>query len=148
MIGLAGILVEQGRYRDAEKLGRSALEVQRTLGISDDLPQSVMILSGLGNILVAQGRMKEAATVYDQLDRAVANWPAGRREALAQNSSRIAALYAAGQIDAGIAAAEALVSGRPRAPGRTVSIPLPHTARSRWVTRKQNVMPMRRASFG
>jgi CHAT domain-containing protein len=109
IIGLAGILVEQGRYRDAEKLGRSALEVQRTLGIADESPQSVMILSGLGNILVAQGRMKEATAVYDQLDRAVANWPAGRREALALNSSRIAALYAAGQIDAGIAAAEALV---------------------------------------
>ncbi len=30
IIGLAGILVEQGRYDDAEKLARSALDVQRT----------------------------------------------------------------------------------------------------------------------
>ena len=38
IIGLAGILVEQGRYEDAEKLARSALDVQRTLGIADDTP--------------------------------------------------------------------------------------------------------------
>src|SRR4029077_1136307 len=45
IVGLAGILVEQGRYADAEKLARSALDVQRTLGIGDDSPQSVGILS-------------------------------------------------------------------------------------------------------
>jgi tetratricopeptide (TPR) repeat protein len=34
IIGLAGILVEQGRYKEAERLGRSALDVQRTIGIA------------------------------------------------------------------------------------------------------------------
>jgi CHAT domain-containing protein len=109
VIGLANILVEQGRYQDAEKLARSALEIQRTLGVADDAPQRVAILSGLGNILIAQRRAKEAAGVYAELEKAIAQWPQQQREAFELNSSRIAALYATGQIDAGIAAAEILV---------------------------------------
>ena len=109
IIGLAGILVEQGRYREAEKLARSALDAQRTMGIGDDLPQSVHLLSGLGNILVAQRRLKEAAVVYAELEKALARWSPQEREAFELNGSRIAALYATGQLDAGIAAADALV---------------------------------------
>ncbi len=109
IIGLAAILVEQGRYQDAEKLARSALDVQRTLGIGDDTPESANILSQLGNILIAERKAKEAAAVYAQLDNAIAQWPAEQRDALELNGSRIAALYATGQLDAGIAAAEQLV---------------------------------------
>ena len=43
--GLPAFLVEQGRYKEAEKLGRSALEVQRTIGVADEAPQSAAILS-------------------------------------------------------------------------------------------------------
>src|SRR5215469_2008825 len=83
IIGLAGILVEQGRYKEAEQLGRSALEVQR--------------------------QMKEAGEIYAQLDKAMAHWPAQQREVYELNSSRIATLYASGQVEAGIAAATALL---------------------------------------
>jgi hypothetical protein len=106
---LASILVEEGRYEEAEKLARSALEVQRTLGIGDDAPESARILSELGNILVAQRKGKDAAEVYAQLDQAIAPWPQAQREAFALNGSRIAALYATGQTEAGVVAAEALV---------------------------------------
>jgi CHAT domain-containing protein len=109
IIGLAGILVEQGRYKEAEQLGRSALDVQRTLGIADSAPESVRILSGIGNILVAQRKLKEAAAIYAQLDQAIAQWTPQQREVFELNGSRIAALYATGQIDEGIKAAEALV---------------------------------------
>jgi CHAT domain-containing protein len=109
IIGLAGILVEQGRYQDAERLAHSALDVQRTLGIADSAPQTVSILAGLGNILVAQRKAKAAAEIYAEMDKAVAQWTPQQREAFELNGSRIAALYASGQIDAGIAAAEALV---------------------------------------
>jgi tetratricopeptide (TPR) repeat protein len=109
IIGLAGILVEQGRYKEAEQLGRSALDVQRTVGIADEAPQSALILSSLGNILVLQRKMKEAGEVYAQLDKAVAQWPQQQREVFELNGSRIAALYASGQVEAGIAAATALV---------------------------------------
>ncbi len=109
IVGLAGILVEQGRYKEAEKLGRSALEVQRTIGVADEAPQSAAILSSLGNVLVLQRKMKEASEIYTQLDKAMAQWPAQQREVLELNGSRIAALYASGQVEAGIAAASALV---------------------------------------
>ncbi|HXQ84387.1 MAG TPA: CHAT domain-containing tetratricopeptide repeat protein [Xanthobacteraceae bacterium] len=109
IVGLAGVLVEQGRYQEAEKLARSALEVRRALGVGDDARAGANILSQLGNILVLQRKTKEAAVVYAQLDQAIAQWTPERREVLELNSSRIVALYAAGQIDAGIAAAEALV---------------------------------------
>jgi CHAT domain-containing protein len=109
IVGLAGILVEQGRYQDAEKLARSALDVQRTLGIGDDSPQSVHILSQLGNILIAQRKAKDAAVVYARLDKAIAQWTPEQREAFELNGSRIASLYATGQVNAGIAAAEAMV---------------------------------------
>ena len=109
IVGLAGILVEQGRYQEAEKLARAALDVQRALGIGDSAPESASILSNLGNILVLQRRTKEAATVYAELDAAVAEWTPQRRAVFELNGSRIAALYASGQIEAGIAAAEELV---------------------------------------
>ena len=109
IIGLGSILVEQGRYQDAEKLARTALDVQRTLGIGDEAPESVHILSQLGNILIAERNAKGAAAAYAQLDKAIAQWTPAQREAFELNGSRIAALYATGQIDAGIAAAEQLV---------------------------------------
>ncbi len=109
IIGLAGILVEQGRYKEAEQLGQSALDVLRTIGVADEAPQRAAILSSLGNILVLRRKMKEAGEVYAQLDRAMAQWPPQQREVFELNGSRIAALYAAGQVEAGIAAATALV---------------------------------------
>jgi len=109
IIGLAGILVEQGRYKEAEKLGRSALDVLRTIGVADEAPESAAILSSLGNILALQRKMKEAGEVYAQLDKAMAQWPQQQREVFELNGSRIAALYASGQVEAGIAAATALL---------------------------------------
>jgi CHAT domain-containing protein len=109
IVGLGSILVEQGRYEDAEKLARSALEVQRTVGIADDAPETASILSQLGNILIAERKAKDAAVIYAELEKAITQWPPEQRDALRLNGSRIAALYATGQIDAGIAAAEQLV---------------------------------------
>jgi CHAT domain-containing protein/tetratricopeptide (TPR) repeat protein len=106
---LADILVEQGRYPEAEKLTRSALDVQGTLGIADDAPVRATILGHLGNILVLQRKAKDADAVYAELDKAIAQWPAQQREAFQINGSRVVALYAAGRVPEGIAAAEALV---------------------------------------
>jgi CHAT domain-containing protein len=109
IIGLADILVGQGRDREAEKLARTALDVQRTIGIGDDSPESAKVLSQLGNILIAQRKIKDAEVVYAQLDKAVAQWPQQQRDAFELSGSRIVALYDAGQVEAGIAAAEELV---------------------------------------
>ncbi len=109
IVGLSGILVEEGRYNDAETLARAALAVQQKIGIADDARQSANILSQLGNILVSERKAKAAGAVYAQLDKAIAQWPPEQRETFELNGSRIVALYAAGQIQQGINAAEELV---------------------------------------
>ena len=109
IVGLAGILVEQGRYQEAAKLARAALDVNRTLGIGDDAPVTVTTLWQLGNILVLQRKTREATTVYAELDKAIERWAPQQREAFQLNGSRIVTLYASGQVEAGIGAAEELV---------------------------------------
>ncbi len=52
------VLVEQGRYAEAEQLIRSALDIQRTLGIGDDTHSSAQILSQLGSILGLQAQVE------------------------------------------------------------------------------------------
>jgi CHAT domain-containing protein len=109
IIGLASIVVEEGRYREAEALARAALDTQSALGVADDAPARASILSNLGNILVLQGKAIEAQAVFAQLDQAIENWPPSRRDIYQLNGSRVAVLYAAGQVEAGVAAAEELV---------------------------------------
>src|SRR5262249_3969436 len=119
ILGLANILVDQGRYREAEQLVRSALEIQATLGIGDDAPRGARLLSALGNILVADGRTAEAAPIYARLEAAVAHWEPWRRDACLADPARVLEMYARGQLDAGIAAAEALVRRRADAKGES-----------------------------
>ncbi|WP_245284416.1 CHAT domain-containing tetratricopeptide repeat protein [Bradyrhizobium sp. WSM2254] len=109
VMGLAGTLIEQARYGDAEKLIRSALDIQRTVGIGDDSQYSAQILSQLGAVLTFQGKVPEAAQAYAELDKAIAKWEPKRKEVLELSGSRIFALYASGQIEAGITAAQELV---------------------------------------
>jgi CHAT domain-containing protein len=109
IIGLAGIVVEEGRYKEAESLARAALQTLNALGVAAEAPERATILASLGNILVLSGDAKDAQPVYDQLDQAIASWSPPRKETYKLSGARVAALYAAGQIDAGVAAAEALV---------------------------------------
>jgi hypothetical protein len=67
------------------------------------------LLSSLGGILILQGKVNDAATVYAELDTAIANWDPQRRQVLELDASRIDSLYASDQIEAGIAAAQALL---------------------------------------
>ena len=89
MMGLANILIEEGRYEEAEKLARTALEINRTLNIGDDSQYSAQILSQLGAILTFERKLPEAAAVYAELDKAIAKWEPQRREVLELNGSRI-----------------------------------------------------------
>ena len=66
-------------------------------------------LSQLGGILNLQRKGRDAIAVYAQIDKAIANWEPARRQAFELNGGRIYSLYASGQIEAGIAAAEQLV---------------------------------------
>ncbi len=71
-----------------------------------DTQSSAQILSQLGAVLHFQRKPEEAARVYAELDKAIAKWEPGRKQVLELNGSRIAALYASGQIEAGVAAAQ------------------------------------------
>ena len=107
--GLANTLVEQGRYAEAEKLARVALDITRAVGVAEDAQSTVSQLAFLGSILSVQHKRKEAIETYRELDKAMANWEPQRRQLFDLSGSRIYALYASGQVDRGIAAAETLL---------------------------------------
>jgi CHAT domain-containing protein len=107
--GFASILIEEGRYGDAEKLTRVALDINRTIGVADDAVSSVQLLSQLGSTFIIQRKYAEASAVYADLDKAVAHWDLRQREMFEINESRITSLYNSGRVEAGIAAAERLV---------------------------------------
>src|ERR1700722_1517168 len=109
IVGLAGIVVEEGRYAEAEALADAALKTDDALGVAEDAPERATILAYLGNILVLQGKATEAQAIYAQLDKVIESWSPPRQETYKLSGSRVAALYAAGQVDAGVAAAEELV---------------------------------------
>ncbi|WP_271576460.1 CHAT domain-containing protein [Bradyrhizobium sp. CCBAU 11361] len=109
VMGLAGILVEEGRYEEAEQLGRVALEINKTVGVPNDSQSTVQLLSQLAGILALQRKSPEANGIYAAIDKAIANWEPQRRQVFELNPSRILSLYASGQLEAGIAAAEQLV---------------------------------------
>jgi CHAT domain-containing protein len=109
IMGLVAALVEEGRYEDSEKLVRVALEINHTLGVADDSLAMVAYSSRLGGILNLQHKSGEAAAVFRKIDAAMVNWDPRLRENFDLNGSRISSLYAAGEVDKGIAAAKALL---------------------------------------
>ena len=109
LTGLADILVEQGRYEEAERLLRISLEINQRVGVIDNSQSTAQMLAGLAGILNLQHKFEDASAVYATLDKAIASWEPQRREALEIGSSRIYSLYASGQVEAGIAAAQALL---------------------------------------
>jgi len=119
MMGLANVLVEQGRYGDAETLARAAIEINREMGVAEDSHWAVAARLGLGNILTLQRKLPEAAAVYAEIDKAIAGWEPRRREALELNNMRILSLYASGQIEKGIATAQALLKQQATRLGET-----------------------------
>jgi CHAT domain-containing protein len=109
VMGLAGILVDQGRYDEAEQLGRVSLEINKAVGVPDDSQSTVQLLSQVAGILNLQRKNAEANEMFARIDKAVVNWDPQRRQVIELNPARILALYNSGQLDAGIAAAEQLV---------------------------------------
>jgi len=109
VMNLADILVEEGRYEEAEQLTRVAVDINRTVGLADDSQATVTPLAHLAGILRLERKNEEANTIFNQIDAAVAKWDPQRRQAFELNPSRILSLYTSGQVDAGIAAAEQLV---------------------------------------
>jgi CHAT domain-containing protein len=106
---LANILIEEGRFADSEKLTRTAIDINRVLGLPEEAPATAQLLSQLGSILSLERKPKDAAEVYARLDKAVAAWEPVPRMQIELNSSRIASLFASGQTETGLVAAKALL---------------------------------------
>ena len=70
---------------------------------------TAQLLSNLAGMLNLQRKPAEALAVFGQLDKVIAKWEPNRRQVFEINGARIYSLYAGGQIDAGIAAAQALL---------------------------------------
>jgi CHAT domain-containing protein len=109
IMGLVEILIEQGRYEEAEKLIRAAIEINRRVGVTDDSRNTVRKLAALAGTLNLERKQSEAAAAYADLDRATANWEPQRREELLLTGPHIYLLYASGRVDEGIVAAQTLL---------------------------------------
>jgi len=109
VVGLSSILVEEGRYEEAEQLTRVAIEINQTVGIPDDTLPTVQLLSQLGGILTLERQNRDAGAVYERIEKAIASWEPQRRRVFELNPSRILALYDSGQTESGIVAARELV---------------------------------------
>jgi CHAT domain-containing protein len=103
---LAEVLTEEGRFAEAERLIKIAIEIQRAIGIPEDSQISVDLLSKMGSIYVLQRKFSDAQSIYSEMDKALAAWASERRRVYDLTEFRIAALYSSGQLEAGIAAAK------------------------------------------
>ncbi len=81
---LGGVIAEQGRFKDAETLARTALSTYQTLGID----QSSLMLNNarvvLASTLVAERRWSEALAQFDAIRKGLAGNPTALKNALGQ----------------------------------------------------------------
>ncbi len=93
---LTGLLMEQGRYPEAEHLARATIDIYRGMGYPEDaswLINSQIVLATLMNF---QRRPSEAAEIYAQIDKSTANWPAARRDAIVNDATRVVMMISTG----------------------------------------------------
>ncbi len=107
---LANILLQQGRYSEAEKLARTTVETLRFIGFTENAQSFVFSLNTLANALSLQERWPDAAEAFAAIDKATATWPDSRRDFLALTPTSVTALYRTGHLQAGIERATALVA--------------------------------------
>ncbi len=106
---LSRVLIEQGRYAEAERLLRASAEIYATLGVPPLILPVLRTRTMLARTLASQERWAEAAQLYADVDRSIADWPAARREAITVTGTHILALYQIGRIEDGVALARRLL---------------------------------------
>lgn len=73
---LAGIILESGRFREAEALAEKGIASSEKAGVTAESPLLADARAVLGKALVAQGRWKDANAVFEARDRGLATDPA------------------------------------------------------------------------
>ncbi|WP_245298239.1 CHAT domain-containing protein [Rhodomicrobium vannielii] len=116
---LAGVLLQQGRYDEAEHLLRSTLEIQNVMGFRSDASVVINTKAELVAVLSFQRRWKEAAALYDELEDGIKEWTPVARQRFELNTDRIYLLYQIDQVERGIAAAQSLIERETKRVGET-----------------------------
>jgi CHAT domain-containing protein len=111
---LAGLLGEQSRWPEAEKLAATAVEIYREIGYPAEATSYVNALNQLGATIYAQRRWDESATVFALADAATRTWDPERAASVRLGWSRIFTLYLTNKVDDGIALARELVAFQTR----------------------------------
>ena len=109
VMGLAEVLVEQGRYAEAEKLTRVALEINRVVGVALTRSRLRMCCRSWAVSLNLQRKSTEGWRILRRARQGYCKWTPQRRQIFELNGSRIYALYSSGQVEAGLTAAQALL---------------------------------------
>lgn len=103
---LSAVLIEQGRYAEAEKLARTVIEIWRDIGLDDTTLQIAQAKRALANILVLQRRWADAAALYEEVaDNAQSRKAGGRAVA----TGRIVALARTGQAPRAVTVADQML---------------------------------------
>ncbi|MEK9968553.1 MAG: tetratricopeptide repeat protein, partial [Ferrovibrio sp.] len=94
---LSAVMVEQGRYAEAEKLSRTAIEIVHGIGVDETAPQIINAKRALANILILQRRWQEAAALFEETLATVADKQDIARAGNRVATGRILALAYTGQ---------------------------------------------------
>jgi CHAT domain-containing protein len=114
---LGGIIAEQGRFADAERLQRAALDIYLALG---DAPASTTVVAArlqVSTALVAQQRWAEALGQYDKVAAALASDPKTLRRLSNRNLGVAVAALRGGRPQLALEIARAAAEGRGRVLG-------------------------------
>jgi CHAT domain-containing protein/tetratricopeptide (TPR) repeat protein len=107
--GLGAILMEEGRYEEAQRLILAAIDIYHSIGVAEDSQYLINASITLASLQVIKGDWAAAELSYGAIEHAVQNWEPARREAALYSDSYIETLYRTRTTDIGLAAAEKLV---------------------------------------
>lgn len=110
ILGLAEIILEQGRIDEAGQLTQTAFEIFQQIGVGSSEPQIVAVKAQLANIFILQNKDKDALDLLNEIDKSTENWSQKRRELFALNGSRVEALYKNKKFTDGVNTAQKILS--------------------------------------
>ncbi len=99
---LAGVLIDQSRYTEVEKLALTNLEIYEALGYAQDSVHRVRSLYRLGVALFAQRRYNDAKVQFALIDTATRGWPPRRSTGFRTSWSRVFVEYYTRNVEAGV----------------------------------------------
>jgi CHAT domain-containing protein len=110
---LTRVVAEQGRYPEAERLARAAIDIQQQIGASSDSLGMAGARDELGAVLAAQGRWREAVAEYDAIRSAMAEDVATFERYFAGSPHHALALIQTGRADLALDALERAIGRKP-----------------------------------